>query len=133
MKIRVAVVGVIAVALLAACRPARGQVLTPGSGQGVQGIEGQVLIGPMCPVQRVDTPCPDKPYQANISVLDQNGTLVLSFQTDDQGRFRVALDPGTYTLRPDAGIGIAHAEAQDVTVQAGAFTPVQITYDSGIR
>ena len=30
------------------------------------GIEGQVLIGPMCPVVQAGTPCPDKPYQATI-------------------------------------------------------------------
>src|SRR3990172_10032791 len=64
------------------------------------GIEGQVFIGPMCPVVQVGVPCPDQPYQANITVLDQNGNRVTQFQTDSQGRFRVLLNQGAYVLRP---------------------------------
>ena len=38
-----------------------------------QGIAGVVLIGPQCPVQSVDNPCPDLPYQAWIDVRNSSG------------------------------------------------------------
>jgi hypothetical protein len=97
------------------------------------GVEGQVLIGPMCPVVQAGTPCPDQPYQATITVLDQNGGRVTEFQSDIQGRFKVGLAPGTYRLRPESPDGMVHTSEQTVTVVAGQFAQVAITYDSGIR
>lgn len=97
------------------------------------GIEGQVLIGPMCPVVQPGTPCPDQPYQATIAVLDKNGRPVTQFQSDAQGRFLVSLAPGTYTLRPGSSDGITRAGEQTVAVVSGQYTQVTITYDSGIR
>ena len=97
------------------------------------GIEGQALIGPTCPVQRQDSPCPDQPYQASIQVLGANRELVLEFQTDTQGSFRVELEPGTYTLAPLSPGVHPRAEEQVVRVEEGRFTEVIIQYDSGIR
>jgi hypothetical protein len=34
------------------------------AGQTNSGIEGQVFIGPMCPVVQIGQECPDQPYQA---------------------------------------------------------------------
>ncbi|WP_041652171.1 prealbumin-like fold domain-containing protein [Allomeiothermus silvanus] len=68
------------------------------SGNGSSGIEGQVLIGPTCPVMRENDPnCADKPYPTTLG-LYQNGQLLARLVTDDQGRFKVSLEPGTYTL-----------------------------------
>lgn len=109
--------------------------VTPGTTAipaGTSGIEGQVTIGPMCPVVMLNDPCPDQPYQATVDVLDASGKQVAQFQSDAQGRFKVALAPGVYTIRPQRA-GIARAPQQDVTVIAGQFTPVEIVYDSGIR
>ena len=97
------------------------------------GIEGQVTIGPMCPVIQVGTPCPDQPYQATITVLDTNGNQVAQFQSDAQGRFRAPLAPGVYTLRPESPDHFTRAGEQTVTVTSGQFTQVTIAYDSGIR
>ena len=97
------------------------------------GIEGQVLIGPMCPVMREDQPCPDQPYQAVITILAENGTEIGRVQSDALGHFRVDLAPGTYTLRPEPGEGIAWADEQNVSVGEGQFTQVIVSYDSGIR
>jgi hypothetical protein len=112
--------------LLAACNSS----VTPASNSG---IEGQVLIGPMCPVVQVGTPCPDQPYQAIITVLNSKGDRVMQFQSDAQGRFRVALNPGTYTLHPESPNVLPFAAGQVVTVASGQFTQVVINYDSGIR
>ena len=106
----------------------------PGSG-----IEGQSLIGPVCPVQQVDgsaTPCPDhQPYQATITVFDAQNNSVSSFQTGADGSFKVSLEPGDYTLGPESPPNSPYprAEKLDVTVTEGEFTPVEIRFDSGIR
>jgi hypothetical protein len=99
------------------------------------GIEGLVTIGPVCPVERIDTPCPDKPYQATIVVKDDQGNEVARVQSGEDGRFRVALAPGTYTLAPQSSSQGSYpfAKEQQVEVQAGAFTTVSVQFDSGIR
>jgi hypothetical protein len=96
------------------------------------GIEGFVTIGPNCPVMRVDTPCPDAPLQATLSVLNAKGAAVAEVQSDMQGYFKVTLPPGAYTLQPQAN-KIQHAAEQQVTVTAGQFISVTVQYDSGIR
>ncbi len=112
--------------LLAAC--ARTPTPPPNTG-----IEGQVLIGPMCPVMQAGIPCPDQPYQTAITVQDSQGARVAQFQSDAQGAFRVPLPPGDYILAPESPDGFTHAPEQPVTVSAGRYTSVTITYDSGIR
>src|SRR5574341_1599110 len=97
------------------------------------GIEGQVLIGPMCPVMQADIPCPDQPFQATIAVLDENRHKVTDFQSDAQGNFKVGLKPGTYILAPESPNAMTRAGEQKVTVVEGQFIRVTLTYDSGIR
>jgi len=97
------------------------------------GIEGQVFIGPTCPVEQVNHPCPDKPYQATLSVLTPARTKILEFQADTEGHFRIALAPGDYILHPESPNVIPHAAEQTFTVVTGQFTHLTVTYDSGIR
>lgn len=99
------------------------------------GVEGQALIGPMCPVIQADTPCPDQPYAATLTVLNQAGQVVATAQADAQGRFRLALPPGAYTLRPESppGLPLPRAEPLSFTVTTGYWTTLTILYDSGIR
>lgn len=97
------------------------------------GIYGQATIGPMCPVMQANVPCPDKPYQAAITVLNQSRAKVTRFTTDAQGNFKIGLKPGAYILVPESPKVMPHAGEQTVTVQAGQFTPVTISYDSGLR
>jgi hypothetical protein len=69
------------------------------------GIEGNVTIGPMCPVERIDSPCPDQPYAATIVIKDASGKEVARAHSAGDGRFRVALKPGSYTLVPQSPEG----------------------------
>lgn len=116
---------------LAACAPLTTPTPTPSD----SGVEGQVFIGPTCPVVRVDQPCPDRPYQTVLAVYSLNGRKVTEFQTDEEGRFRVALAPGEYILRPEhpGGMRPPFAAEQTFTVLPGQFTHLSVTYDSGIR
>jgi hypothetical protein len=100
------------------------------------GIEGTVTIGPNCPVQRVgDSSCDDRPYQGVIHVSGTNSTNVSEVKPDAQGKFKIELEPGTYTLEPQTPMDniLPRANSQDVTVVSGFFTTVNIQYDSGIR
>lgn len=100
------------------------------------GIEGQVLIGPMCPVVREGTPCPDEPYQATVDVWNAaRNRKVQTFTTDEDGRFRIALAPGEYYIDPQTpqSGGPPTPAPQTVTVPADRFVQISLSYDSGIR
>ena len=113
------------VLLLAACLP------TPQPTD--SGIEGVVTIGPMCPVVQENVPCPDRPYQAALTVLTVSGNKITQFRTDEQGRFRVDLAPGNYILHPESPNGMPFAQDLPFTVNEHQFTRLEISYDSGIR
>jgi len=100
------------------------------------GIEGQIIISPISPpISPIEQPemANYRPYQATVSVMDQRGQTVTQFQSDLNGRFRLPLEPGNYTLRPESPGPLPYAAEQAVTVSEGQFTEVLITYDSGIR
>ena len=99
------------------------------------GIEGQALIGPMCPVVRQGQECPDQPYQATLTVLTSAGRKVTQFTTDTEGKFQVPLAPGDYILYPETPKNkpMPIGAEQTFTVVEGQFTEILITYDSGIR
>lgn len=100
---------------------------------GGSGIRGQVSIGPTCPVQTDEDTCGDKPYQASFLVLDTAKQTVAAFETDAQGRFSLALPPGTYTLRAEHGSRYPLAADQTVVVHPGEYTRLDIHFDSGMR
>ena len=97
------------------------------------GIEGQVFIGPNCPVMRIGQECPDEPYQAVLTVNSLGGERIVQVQTDEEGWFKIPLEAGEYILHPESPNALPHAEEQTVTVEKGKFTEVTVTYDSGIR
>lgn len=97
------------------------------------GIEGTVMIGPMCPVMQSSDPCPDQPYQAALTVLTTSGKKITQFQTDEQGRFRVELAPGDYVLHPESSSKFPFAADIPFTVNEHKITQLEINYDSGIR
>jgi hypothetical protein len=98
------------------------------------GLTGTVTRGPVTPVCRVDVPC-DAPFSSRFTV-QQGGTLVAQFQSDQAGQFTVFLQPGAYTVVPaaDAPIISPERQAKPVTVaNNGQLTVVQLTFDTGIR
>jgi hypothetical protein len=98
------------------------------------GVAGNVLIGPQCPVVQEGVPCPDAPYEASILVRDASGEVVATARSDKDGRFRINLAPGRYILEPSPGeSGLPYAGPVTIDVRAHAFTPVTVSYDSGIR
>jgi hypothetical protein len=98
-----------------------------------QGINGQAVIGPTCPVMSDDDSCPNKPHQATVDVLDSSGQLVTRFQTQADGTFKVVLPPGNYVLQGVSEGRLPRTPRLDVSVQTGRFTQVTLSFDSGIR
>jgi hypothetical protein len=117
---------ILSVAMLSACT----STLTSAEDTGV---EGQVLLGPMCPVVRLDQPCPDQPYQSTLTVLNPTGKMIAQIQADVKGVYRLALLPGDYIMHPESPNVMPHAQDQLFSVLAGQFTKLDIVYDSGIR
>jgi hypothetical protein len=100
------------------------------------GIMGQVTIGPACPVMRVESPCPDKPYQATLVVKDPLGEkTIATIHTDADGRYRLALPEGDYRLVPSSPSPGAPPQSQPMPfhLESGQWLQLDVTYDSGIR
>ncbi len=122
------VVGIGILLVLTAC--SSGDALGPNA---AQGIEGLALLGPQCPVETLEDPCPDLPHQARIDVLTAEGAFVTRVQSGDDGRFRVGVHPGSYILDPESGNPFPIAGEIDVEVKEGVFTQVTVNFDTGIR
>lgn len=91
-----------------------------------------VRLGPMCPVEQANSPCPDKPM-ANTKVdVAQGGAVVATATTDAQGRFEVAVPAGVYTVQA-VTTGIQSSRGVSATVTDGSWTSVKVLVDSGIR
>jgi len=103
--------------------------------QPTSGVEGNVTIGPMCPVERPESPCPDQPYAAKLLIKNADSGRVATTHSGEDGRFRIALKPGNYTLVPQSpdGAQLPYGSPQDFEVHDGAYTHVDVHYDSGIR
>jgi hypothetical protein len=84
---------------------ANAQTPTPGP----SGLEGIIMVSPSRPGP-IRKDAPSAAPAANLQFVVKNGdTRVASFTTDEEGRFRVLLPPGHYTvLREDPGARIGH-------------------------
>ena len=92
------------------------------------GVEGIVLRGPITPVCTADSPCDAPVPDVAVQAL-QNGTVVATTKTDQNGRFRLSLDAGDYTVRVPG----QDTNPQTVHVTATKLTEVAFLIDTGIR
>lgn len=94
-------------------------------------IQGQVYsIGTPGPVPFNWTP-PPLEMVCTIIALDTDRKLVKEFTTDEKGRFKISLQPGTYYLRVKES-RIA-AETGPYEVRPGEIVIVRAHYDNGMR
>ena len=108
---------------------------TPKATPQNSGVEIQTLIGPICPVVQQGAECPDQPYQATLSIFNSHGKKMYEFETDKDGKYRITLEAGSYTLHPETRNGMTPPFAADQTfvVEPDKFTRVTVRFDSGIR
>jgi len=100
------------------------------------GIKGRTMVDGGCPLVRDHSPCPDRPLSARLTVTTgAPERKVAETTSDSDGRFRVPLPPGTYTVHPANLTGAVAPIAQPVTVTvtSGRFTDMVIAFDTGIR
>jgi hypothetical protein len=98
------------------------------------GIEGVITVSPVHGgPARVGVP-DSRPLADTDFVVQNDKGPVTSFITDDQGRFRVSLAPGHYTvsIKQRRG-GIGRYGPFDVDVVAGQMTKVEWQCDTGMR
>jgi hypothetical protein len=127
---RILLLAIAAGLLVSACADAA----IVGSSGGAAGIQGKVLLGPVCPVQRAESPCPDRPIEADITVTGSHGETVATGHSSADGAFRISLKPGSYTVtadRPGSGLGVGKPVSVDVP--DGTYVHVNLLVDSGIR
>ena len=106
---------------------------TPKSGVGT-GLEGVISISPV-QAGPIRQGVPDsKPLADTEFVVAKENKTVMSFQTDDKGRFHISLPPGHYTVsRKGLKVGIGNYGPFEVEIAPGEIKKVQWTCDSGIR
>src|SRR2546430_1109300 len=119
--------------LICACL-AFAQTPTPMPETNETGIEGVIMIspthpGPVRPGITSTAPLPNTEFV----VSNETGT-VSEFTTNDQGRFKVSLAPGHYTVtKKGQQRGIGRYGPFDVDVVAGQMTKVEWHCDTGMR
>ncbi len=92
------------------------------------------MRGPITPVCRVDVPC-DAPFSAGFTV-QRGGRQVGQFQSDSAGQFTVYLQPGAYSVVPNADAPLISPASQAKSINVGdtdVLTVVRLTFDTGIR
>jgi hypothetical protein len=100
------------------------------------GIEGRIMIGPIRPGPiKAGSDIPRwGPFGNTTFVVQNEKGTVTTFTTDDQGRFRVLVAPGHYTVsRKDQASVVGHYGPFDVDVVEGKMTKVEWGCDSGMR
>lgn len=91
-------------------------------------LHGTVRIGPTTPVCREGIPC-SKPAAHAVLTFVHHTTRVRT-TTDAEGRYRVRLAAGTWTVRASVGIRIAPSR---LVVPRLASATRNFTVDTGIR
>lgn len=115
--------------LLAACGPS-----VPSAPPNT-GIRGTVTLGPTCPVERVGEPPCITPLAAALAITSaEDGSVVARVSSGPDGAFQVDVPPGDYVIVPEpGGDPFPFGQPVEVTVEAGAYTEVEVAYDTGIR
>jgi len=98
------------------------------------GLEGEIWIGPVHGgPSRLGVP-DSKPLAHTAFVVSKDEEIIASFETDDQGRFRVSLPPGKYIVSRKGGKGrVGGYGPFEAEIVAGQMKKVRWECDSGMR
>ena len=117
-------------------------VLLPTSlsgGAAGSGLYGTVRKGPVKPVCEQGVPC-DAPAQVTLvfTRTTPDGTVQSPEQSrvrsTSLGKYRIALDPGFYSVRASAKVGMSKLpKPHAVHVRAGRWDKINLFFDTGIR
>ncbi len=99
-------------------------------------LEGKVNIGPFCPVERLNSPCPVPPsaYSSRQVLVYQNDgkTVIARVAIGSDGHYSLSLAPGNYLVRVSPA-GIGEMSLQKVVISSSKITKLDFNIDTGIR
>ena len=99
------------------------------------GLKGQVFISPVSPFSKKGV-INKVPYEASLIFVSSNNETIRKIQTEEDGRFKVALDAGNYKIIPESITKTGSypiGEQKDIIIKSGEIAFVEIDFDSGIR
>lgn len=112
----------------------------PAEALGRGDLVGRLLLGPTCPVERVNDPCDPvaRPAPVTVIAIDASGNEAARAVTLGDGSFALDLSDGSYLLHVEStGAGLPRFSDQSVVVTARATRAqpqrVVVTGDTGIR
>ncbi len=96
-------------------------------------VHGVVMRGPVSPVCAVEQPC-DVPAKNVTLVFSRNGHVVTRTVTGSDGRYRLRLPGGTYTVRRASVSGLdRRLSPTQAVVHPGLAIRIDFHIDTGIR
>ena len=97
-------------------------------------IEGVITVGPTHGGPVRPGMISSRPLANTTFIVGNENGAVAEFTTDEQGRFKVSLAPGHYTVtKKDKQKGIGRYGPFEVDVTAGQTTKVEWQCDTGMR
>ena len=103
-----------------------------GRPHAASGIIGTVTAAPICPVERIDTPCPPQPVSAPINLQNVEGRTIATTKSTVDGRYELSAPAGRYTIIVKTDV-FPRCPATPATVTLHQLTTVDVSCDSGIR
>jgi hypothetical protein len=98
------------------------------------GLEGVIMVGPIQGGPTRQGVPDSRPLPNTEFVVTTGNSLVASFKTDEEGRFKISLSPGRYTIsRKDWHASIGSYGPFEVDIVAGQIKKVQWDCDTGLR
>jgi hypothetical protein len=94
-------------------------------------LHGTVTHGPLTPVCRVGIPCSGPAKHTTLYFTGTRKRWIT--RTDDRGRYRIVLAPGTYAVRTDQTPFGRITKPATVRVVANRDRLVNLFFDTGIR
>jgi hypothetical protein len=96
-------------------------------------LTGVVMRGPVTPVCAIEQPC-SEPAKNVTLLFSRNEQVVGRVATDDQGRYRLRLRAGRYSVRLPGSSALGRKlEPNRVRVVAARRTNIDFFIDTGIR
>ena len=98
------------------------------------GLEGEIWIGPIRGGPHRIGVANSKPMANATFDVGQDEKIIASVDTDDQGRFRISLPPGKYSIFKKGAKGrIGRCGPFEVEIVAGQMKKMRWECDSGLR
>jgi hypothetical protein len=101
-------------------------------GTATSGLKGRVMRGPTTPVCRVNVPC-EEPARGIKLIFSRSDKVVARTTTSQKGYYRIALKPGTYSVRTNRPAFEKVPQPSRVAVRDDTFRRVVFHIDTGIR